>query len=195
MRLIASTMMILAQTLPSFLFSQEEYVREDNKLMISSDKDKIWKEFISIHGQFSIKFPTQPTHKEELIEIREPSIVSFILHEYESSINQGEQFFGVYFANYPPAIDLTNPHEKLENSINAMIAGIPGSQLIEAKFEKFEDVYPCANFLIKDNDRGYLRGFLTLVGRSYYQVSYYYLKEKYNEQNYWTFVQSFTLRN
>ncbi|MBD3245219.1 MAG: hypothetical protein GF335_04460 [Candidatus Moranbacteria bacterium] len=171
----------------------EEAVEEAEKRVgdyFSDDSD--WKKFNSPIGQFEVLFPKYPSHRTQEVTVSNTG-VSVDMEEYTSKKDDSE-IYSLFYNDYPKSIDLTsNPKSNLENSLNAMLSSVEGSQLISSKISDYGK-HKALDFVLKvPQEELMVKGRIILAGQEMYQLYVTYQKDKNVQKNYQRFINSFEI--
>jgi len=150
-----------------------------------------WKEFTSAKSGFSVKFPTEPEHVEQKIDIPRTDLS---IH-YNTYISEPDEsvVYVISVWNYPAEIDMSNPEANLQDGFGGMLSALPGSQVVSMQMGE-QQGYKALSFLVK-NDEIYFQGKLILVYNTLYQVFAVYKGKEEMESSYQEYINSFNLIN
>ena len=150
-----------------------------------------WKGFTAAKSGFSVKFPSEPEHIEQKIDIPRTDL-SIHYNTYVSEPNENVVYV-ISVWNYPAEIDMSKPEANLQDGFGGMLSALPGSQVVSMNMGE-QQGFKTLSFLVK-NDEIYFQGKLVLVYNTLYQVFAVYKGKEEMENNYQQYINSFKLVN
>lgn len=147
-----------------------------------------WKEFNSTIGNFKVMLPNYPSH--EFSDEKIPnSTITFKADTY-IAISEGVTYM-IQFTTYPDQVDISNPENNLEGSINGMVSSTNGNKLISSSMVNHGS-NKAIDYLIQNNST-YIKGKNIMVGHSLYIIAVSYETNQLEETKYNRFINSFQL--
>lgn len=166
-------------------------------LMMNADQPKKqvvqdykWKEFHSIAGKCSMKFPEYPEHVSEQFRLEEGGY-SLSYDAYISSHDQ-KMVFMLLVAQYPDFMDETLAQMSLEQFLNGILNHNPGNQLLFADLRLIEG-REALEFLVRSGTV-YFKGRALMIKNSLYLMAMECEMQHYDEGNFSLFADSFKLK-
>lgn len=143
-------------------------------------------------GGFSIKFPDNPDHTGQIIEIPQSELTI----RYDTYVTEGKKDSSVYVVSvweYPEKIDMSRPELNLQEGFAGMLQALPDSQILFMQASQVQG-YKSLEFWISYDDV-YFRGVLISVNHTLYQVFVVYKNKDSHaiDQEYNTFIKSFEI--
>lgn len=149
-----------------------------------------WKSYTSTQNNYSVEFPSDPEHIEQVIEVPKTDL-KIAYNTFISEPNE-EAVYVVSVWDYPSQIDMSKPEVNLQDGFGGMLSALPGSEVQSMEITTIQG-YKALQFLVKNEDI-YFQGMLLLVNNTLYQVFTVY-KDGQPEMkaNYNRFIDSFKL--
>lgn len=156
----------------------------------ASKESSKWKSFTSTQNNYSVEFPSDPEHMEQVIEVPKTDL-KIGYNTYISEPSE-EAVYVVSVWDYPEQIDMSKPEINLQDGFGGMLSALPGSEVQNMEMTEVQG-HKALKFLVKNEDI-YFQGMLLLVNNTLYQVFTVY-KEGQSEMkdNYDHFIKSFKL--
>ena len=146
-----------------------------------------WKEFHSVVGQCTLKFPNSPEHISEKMNVPEEGYDL----KYDAYIANMEKksVYMLLIAQYPTFVDQSLSQASLEGFLNGILANNPGNQLLFADM-LLVDGKPALDFFIRTGGI-YFKGRAIMVKNQLYLMAMECEVQNYDEARYNYFVTSF----
>lgn len=163
----------------------------------SADNSKVvqvndsWKDFHSVVGKCTLKFPSSPEHISEKMSVPEEGY-SLKYDAYISSFDK-KNVYMLLIAEYPKFVDQSLAQASLEGFLNGILANNPGNQLLFADM-LLVDGKPALDFFIRTGGI-YFKGRAIMVNNHLYLMAMECEVQNYNEGQYTFFVSSFKFNN
>ena len=148
---------------------------------------KSWKEFHSIVGKCTLRFPNSPEHISEKMSVPEEGY-DLKYDAYISSIDK-KSVYMLLIAQYPDFVDGSLAQASLEGFLNGILANNPGNQLLFADM-LLVDGKPALDFFIRTGGI-YFKGRAIMVDNHLYLMAMECEVQNYDEGRYNYFVSSF----
>jgi hypothetical protein len=148
-----------------------------------------WKDFHSVPGKCSMRFPDQPQHVTETMNVPEEGYSL----KYDAYISAADQktVYMLLVAQYPDFVDESYARMSLESFLNGILNHNPGNQLIFADLA-LVDGHEALDFFIRTGGV-YFKGRAMMVKNSLYLMAMECEVQSYDEMQYNHFVTSFKL--
>lgn len=150
----------------------------------------LWTHVQSTEGKCSMKFPTQPEHISEKMNIPEEGF-DLSYDAYISGTEKEDAVFMLLVAQYPDFVDETYAQMSLEGFLNGILTHNPTNQLVFADLALVNG-HEALDFFIRSGAT-YFKGRALLVGNSLYLMAVECEMQNYDEEIYTRFVESFEL--
>ncbi|NGX39967.1 MAG: hypothetical protein KR126chlam1_01307 [Chlamydiae bacterium] len=175
---------LLVPVLPASAMDGEQQNSNNEIVQISSSE---WKEFHSIVGKCTLKFPTSPEHISEKMSVPEEGYDL----KYDAYISSEDQknVYMLLIAQYPDFVDQSLAQASLEGFLNGILANNPGNQLLFADM-LLVDGNPALDFFIRTGGV-YFKGRAIMVQNHLYLMAMECEVQNYDESGYNYFVSSF----
>ena len=150
-----------------------------------------WKDFNSVDGHFAASFPIYPTKEDDSAQYAAGGkILKFVNYSAEGST----YYYIIAVGEYSQSVDVSNPKQNLEGSLNGIVASTAGNKVISSNYATFDN-YQAMNFEIQNSaNNAFLKGRLILAGSRLYEIEAAYSDSKtYSETDYNKFLNSFTI--
>ncbi len=159
-----------------------------------SNVQQDWYTYTDPNGTFAAAFPYAPTPTTSTIPV-EGTDATVTIQSLSSSMTN-ETVYSLNITQYPSNLDLSNPREVLQNSLNGFTQN-SGQQLVSSSFGTFSG-NTSLDFLIRNENvvpgtPVYFQGKFIFVGNTLYQLMTVYEADNANEADYNTFINSFTI--
>jgi hypothetical protein len=153
--------------------------------------ERNWQEVKMGPGKCSMKFPNQPEHVSETMQMEG---VEFSL-QYDAFIASSDTkaIFMLLVAQYPDFVDEQFAHASLEAFLNGILTHNPNNQLLFADLVLVSG-YEALDFFIRSGGV-YFKGRALMVKNQLYLMAMECEVQHYDENHYNTFVNSFLLGN
>lgn len=148
-----------------------------------------WNEFHSVAGQCKMKFPTQPDHVSEVMNMPEEGY-DLRYDAYISPLNE-QAVFMLLVAQYPDIMDEAYAQMSLEAFLNGILTHNPENQLLFADLS-LVDGHQALDFFIRTGGV-YFKGRAMMVKNSLYLMAMECEVQSYDEGHYNNFIKSFKL--
>jgi len=146
-----------------------------------------WKEFHSVVGKCTLKFPTAPEHISEKMNMPEEGYDlkydAYIANQDKKSV------YMLLIAQYPEFVDQSLAQASLEGFLNGILANNPGNQLLFADM-LLVDGHQALDFFIRTGGI-YFKGRAIMVKNNLYLMAMECEVQNYDEARYNFFVSSF----
>jgi hypothetical protein len=150
-----------------------------------------WKEFNSTIGQFKVLFPVYPEYSVETMPIPDTQ-EEITVNMYIAGQSDGTTYM-VGIGSYSLEIPGGYETEMSEDGVNGVVASTEGNELVSSKLVTFRG-YQAIDFLIQNKKENVeIKGKSFLAGQTLYELFVGYYPEKYNENDYNKFINSFQL--
>ncbi|NGX38011.1 MAG: hypothetical protein K1000chlam2_01180 [Chlamydiae bacterium] len=146
-----------------------------------------WKDFYSVVGKCTLKFPTSPEHISEKMSVPEEGY-DLKYDAYISSVDK-KSVYMLLIAQYPEFVDQSLAQASLEGFLNGILANNPGNQLLFADM-LLVDGKPALDFFIRTGGI-YFKGRAIMVNNQLYLMAMECQVQNYDESRYNYFVSSF----
>ena len=180
---LASTALLLILVSP--LIATSDKKAHPNTVKVENG----WKEFYSVPGKCSMKFPAKPEHFSEKMSVPEEGY-ELKYDAYISSMDK-QTVFMLLIAQYPDFVDETYAQMSLESFLNGILRNNPGNQLIFADLTLVNG-HEALDFFIRTGSM-YFKGRAMMVKNSLYLMAMECEVQAYDESPYNAFVNSFSL--
>jgi len=158
-----------------------------NDIEIVQVSQSKWKDFHSVVGKCTLKFPTSPEHISEQMSVPEEGY-SLKYDAYIASMDK-KSVYMLLIAEYPEFVDQSLAQASLEGFLNGILANNPGNQLLFADMLLVEGK-PALDFFIRTGGI-YFKGRAIMVDNHLYLMAMECEVQNYNEGQYNYFVSSF----
>lgn len=149
--------------------------------------DKTWQEFHSVVGKCTLRFPNNPEHISEKMNVPEEGY-DLKYDAYISSVDK-KSVYMLLIAQYPQFVDQSLAQASLEGFLNGILANNPGNQLLFADM-LLVDGKPALDFFIRTGGI-YFKGRAIMVDNQLYLMAMECEVQNYDEGHYNYFVSSF----
>jgi hypothetical protein len=148
-----------------------------------------WKDFHSVTGNCTMKFPEYPQHVSENMNVPEEGYNL----KYDAYISASEQktVYMLLIAQYPDFVNESYARMSLESFLNGILSHNPGNQLIFADL-LLVDGHEALDFFIRTGGV-YFKGRAMMVKNSLYLMAMECDVKAYDEPHYNHFITSFQL--
>jgi hypothetical protein len=148
-----------------------------------------WKDFHSVSGNCTMKFPEYPQHVSENMNVPEEGYNL----KYDAYISASEQktVYMLLIAQYPEFVNESYARMSLESFLNGILSHNPGNQLIFADLT-LVDGHEALDFFIRTGGV-YFKGRAMMVKNSLYLMAMECEVKTYDEAHYNHFITSFQL--
>jgi len=146
-----------------------------------------WKDFHSVVGRCTLKFPGSPEHISEQMSVPEEGY-SLKYDAYIASQDK-KSVYMLLIAEYPEFVDQSLAQASLEGFLNGILANNPGNQLLFADM-LLVDGKPALDFFIRTGGI-YFKGRAIMVQNHLYLLAMECEVQNYDEGQYNFFVSSF----
>jgi hypothetical protein len=150
-----------------------------------------WKEFHSVVGRCTLKFPAAPEHISEKMSVPEAGY-DLKYDAYISSLDK-KSVYMLLIAEYPDFVDQSLAQASLEGFLNGILANNPGNQLLFADM-LLVDGKPALDFFIRTGGV-YFKGRAIMVKNQLYLMAMECEVQNYDEIRYNYFVSSLQFNN
>lgn len=168
--------------------SSEAHQESCKETMIKVSTQSDWKEFHSIAGSCTLKFPCAPEHISEKMTVAEEGY-DLKYDAYISSIDK-KSVYMLLIAQYPEFVDQSLAGASLEGFLNGILSNNPGNQLLFADM-LLVDGKPALDFFIRTGGI-YFKGRAIMVKNQLFLMAMECEVQNYDENRYNFFVNSFT---
>ena len=148
-----------------------------------------WKEFHSITGKCTLKFPSSPEHISEKMSVPEEGYD--LKYDAYISTQDKKSVYMLLIAQYPDFVDQSLAQASLEGFLNGVLANNPGNQLLFADMLLVEG-QPALDFFIRTGGV-YFKGRAIMVQNQLYLMAMECEVQNYDESGYNYFISSFKL--
>lgn len=162
----------------------KEHHKETEILIVNQSS---WKDFHSVVGKCTLKFPASPEHISEQMNVPEEGY-SLKYDAYIASIDK-KSVYMLLIAEYPEFVDQSLAQASLEGFLNGILSNNPGNQLLFADMLLVEGK-PALDFFIRTGGI-YFKGRAIMVKNHLYLMAMECEVQNYNEGQYNYFVSSF----
>lgn len=184
------TFLIGVTLVPSFaaLYAQQADSSSNEKAILIADAN--WKEFHSVPGQCTLKFPTVPEHISEKMRVSDQGYDL----KYDAYISNLEKksVYMLLIAQYPEFVDQSLAQASLEGFLNGILSNNPGNQLLFADLLLVEG-HQALDFFIRTGGI-YFKGRAIMVKNQLYLMAMECEVQNYDEGRYNYFVSSFKFK-
>lgn len=146
-----------------------------------------WKEFHSVVGKCTLKFPSAPEHISEKMNVPEEGY-DLKYDAYISSFDK-KSVYMLLIAQYPEFVDQSLAQASLEGFLNGILSNNPGNQLLFADMLLVEG-HPALDFFIRTGGI-YFKGRAIMVKNQLFLMAMECEVQNYDEGKYNYFVSSF----
>lgn len=146
-----------------------------------------WKEFHSVVGKCTLKFPSAPEHISEKMSVPEEGY-DLKYDAYISSLDK-KSVYMLLIAEYPEFVDQSLAQASLEGFLNGILSNNPGNQLLFADMLLVEG-QPALDFFIRTGGI-YFKGRAIMVKNQLFLMAMECEVQNYDEGRYNYFVSSF----
>jgi hypothetical protein len=150
-----------------------------------------WKEFHSVVGDCSLKFPSAPEHISEKMSVPEEGYD--LKYDAYISSQDKKSVYMLLIAQYPEFVDQSLAQASLEGFLNGILANNPGNQLLFADMI-LVDGKPALDFFVRTGPV-YFKGRAIMVKNQLYLMAMECEVQSYDEGGYNFFVESFKFNN
>lgn len=167
----------------------EEWKQPKKHSEIVSVNHGDWKEFHSVVGKCTLKFPANPEHISEKMSVPEEGY-DLKYDAYISSLDK-KSVYMLLIAQYPEFVDQSLAQASLEGFLNGILSNNPGNQLLFADM-LLVDGQPALDFFIRTGGI-YFKGRAIMVSNQLFLMAMECEVQNYDEGRYNYFVSSFKL--
>lgn len=153
--------------------------------------DTDWKEFHSVVGKCTLKFPTAPEHISEKMQVPEEGYD--LKYDAYIASQDKKSVYMLLIAEYPEFVDQSLAQASLEGFLNGILANNQGNQLLFADM-LLVDGKPALDFFIRTGGI-YFKGRAIMVDNHLYLMAMECEVQNYDEGRYSYFVDSFKFNN
>lgn len=181
--LIIYSMVLLS--LP-FIPAEAQNLKQTNPEIVKTGSVD-WKEFHSVVGKCTLKFPSAPEHISEKMSVPEEGY-DLKYDAYISSLDK-KSVYMLLIAEYPDFVDQSLAQASLEGFLNGILSNNPGNQLLFADMLLVEGS-PALDFFIRTGGI-YFKGRAIMVKNQLFLMAMECEVQNYDEGRYNYFVGSF----
>lgn len=150
-------------------------------------KNISWKDFHSVVGKCTLKFPVAPEHISEKMNVPEEGYN--LKYDAYIATHEKKSVYMLLIAQYPEFVDQSLAQASLEGFLNGILANNPGNQLLFADMLLVEGK-PALDFFIRTGGI-YFKGRAIMVNNHLYLMAMECEVQHYDESQYNYFVSSF----
>jgi hypothetical protein len=180
---ITCSLVTLAMVAPA-LAGKGKLVAQESSQEVDSQG---WKDFHSVSGKCTLKFPSQPEHISEKMSVPEEGYD--LKYDAYVSTQDKKSIYMLLIAEYPPFVDQSLAQVSLEGFLNGILANNPSNQLLYADL-LLVDGQQALDFFIRTGGV-YFKGRAIMVKNQLYLMAMECEVQSYNEGSYNYFVTSF----
>ncbi|MDN3506356.1 MAG: hypothetical protein P0S96_03905 [Simkaniaceae bacterium] len=157
------------------------------EIEISKVNGASWKEFHSVVGKCTLKFPSAPEHISEKMSVPEEGYD--LKYDAYIASQDKKNVYMLLIAEYPEFVDQSLAQASLEGFLNGILANNPGNQLLFADM-LLVDGKPALDFFIRTGGV-YFKGRAIMVKNQLFLMAMECEVQSYDEGGYNYFVESF----
>ena len=188
-KIVALSMAALVVPFASAQAQSSGQLEDSSEILHVTNVD--WKEFHSVVGKCTLKFPASPEHISEKMSVPEEGY-DLKYDAYIASIDK-KSVYMLLIAQYPDFVDQSLAQASLEGFLNGILANNPGNQLLFADM-LLVDGKPALDFFIRTGGI-YFKGRAIMVNNQLYLIAMECEVQNYDEVRYNYFVSSFKFNN
>ncbi|NGX27272.1 MAG: hypothetical protein K940chlam6_01205 [Chlamydiae bacterium] len=178
----------LASLITPFIPAQAADLQQsfkDSEITVISNVN--WKEFHSVVGKCTLRFPSEPEHISEKMNVPEEGYD--LKYDAYISSQDKKSVYMLLIAEYPEFVDQSLAQASLEGFLNGILANNPGNQLLFADM-LLVDGQPALDFFIRTGGI-YFKGRAIMVKNQLFLMAMECEVQNYDEGQYNYFVSSF----